>query len=83
VTTDVRSGIGLNYWAADHMGSLYRHAVETVKTMARLLAEIKAEIRTNQTKADADLNDIKEELKNQPRKNERQPRKDGSQDRGQ
>jgi hypothetical protein len=62
----------LNYWAEDDIASLYRHTVETEQMMARLLAEV----RTNQTKADANLKDIKEELK-------KQPRKDASQDRGQ
>lgn len=47
----------MNYWAEDYVGSLYRHTEETEKLVARLLAEI----RTNETKADSNLEDIKEE----------------------
>jgi rubrerythrin len=44
------------------LGSLYRHIMEMEQMMARLLAEMKAQTRTNQAKVDASLNKMKEEM---------------------
>jgi hypothetical protein len=49
VTTGVRSG-----WIGDHSKTLHRHTIEMEQIMTRLLAEI----RTNQEKSDANLNEI-------------------------
>jgi hypothetical protein len=45
--------------ATGHTGLLYHNTMEMEQIMARLLAEKKAEIRTNQTKTDSILKEMK------------------------
>jgi 23S rRNA pseudoU1915 N3-methylase RlmH len=53
MTTGVKSD-----WIGNCIGSLYRHTMEMEQMMACLLDEI----RTNQTKADTNLKEMKEEM---------------------
>jgi hypothetical protein len=53
MTTGVRSG-----WIANYIGLSCRHIMEMEEMMAHLLAEMKAEIRTNQAKADTSLKEM-------------------------
>jgi hypothetical protein len=53
MTTGVRSG-----WIANYIGLSCCHIMEMDQMMARLLAKMKAEIRTNEAKADTSLKEM-------------------------